>query len=498
MLERDDSSSSVEVKIIRVGPTDSEESEECSDSSRGTQSIELIENKAIGHIIKGMLISSEAGEKLFRYPFNLMKRANEPQMLPQGRKCNTMNLQVPSLCNTNQDISDSRRITCVINTMNVYSYSSVEELLSSFKLDLAIVVCLLIGIGHGGRINVNSWFAIFETIHTYPAAFVTAALSDAVFIIRRKTIHRWLSFALPFIFHIVLFTATQFDLLIWGQLINIFLVSAFMLTVFSFCSVGIHIRVTYFFFWFTGMLLFFSLIVTMLFFKLWIILLWTIIPADYFLTKMAANATKTCDRLVFLKVSAIIYCCVFETIRFLSLYGIVEEQEGQVNFSWYLSYFWISDVLCTFISKSELVYCVKWKLGLYTNTPSETRLLACRITRACVNVTSLCLPIWSVGFDVGLLLLGDKPENVEINVHENVLKRYCLLLVMHYTPEFLSELGLYLYSNSLCAKVISPDQYRFERLNFIRSLESNFLIASYFCVPGILIAIRVIEDQGVT
>jgi len=67
---------------------------------------------------------------------------------------------------------------------------------------------------------------------------------------------------------------------------------------------------------------------------------------------------------------------------------------------------------------------------------------------------------------------------------------------MRYTAEFLSEMGLFLYVNSSWGKSMFSDVHKFQRINFIASLKSGFFSTAYLAVPGMLIALRVIELQG--
>jgi len=381
------------------------------------------------------------------------------------------------------NVDHSRRVTCAISTADIYNYSFIYELLSSFKLLLLTIPCIICGIGYGGRVSISSFYGILETIHACSSGTVTFALSHAVFIIRNEVHHRKWVFALPWIFHSVLATSVYFNHLIWGHLINCSLTFVFMLAVYLFVSRGLHVRASYFFFWFNGMVLLSCVILVMLRLKLWTEILWTLLPADYLLIKMVVHATKTFDRLVFLQVAAISYCCLIENLRFLSLYGIIKEE---VYWTWNLVYFLVSDIICCFISKSEILHSLKRKLGC-SKTTSQTKLLASRITRACVNLTNLCLPIWSIGFDIGQFWIKDELAFVTIK------QCFLLLICMHYVPEFLSEMGLYLYVNSSLGKRMFSDDHTFQRINFIASIKSDVFFTAYLCVPGMLIALRVIE-----
>jgi len=73
--------------------------------------------------------------------------------LPRRVDFNT--LVVPSHI-TNPDGHDRRRVTCAINTTDVYSYTFINEFVSSFKLDLLIIPCIICGIGYGGRVSYSS------------------------------------------------------------------------------------------------------------------------------------------------------------------------------------------------------------------------------------------------------------------------------------------------------------------------------------------------------
>jgi len=279
------------------------------------------------------------------------------------------------------------------------------------------------------------------------------------------------------------------ELLIYGHLVNAVIGSSFFIAVYLFCSSQFYVRVLWFILWFAGVALIFVIILFMLKYKLWTWILIVTIPADILLNYLAVSATKTCDRLSFLHVSSLTYCAVFESYRFLSLISIVK-QESRYEWlnSWNLRRFVLVDYLCIFIAKSEIIYFVNKQTSILWAF-SETQLLAARVTRGCVNLTALCFPIWWFGFELGRFMLCQRSlSECKRDLTENIR----LLLLMHYGPELVSELSLILMKY-IYAKYTD---YRFERINFIRSLESGFMLLACGLVPGLFLAIMIILIQG--
>lgn len=64
----------------------------------------------------------------------------------------------------------------------------------------------------------------------------------------------------------------------------------------------------------------------MLHYELWTVLVIITIPTNYLLNALVVNTTKTFDRLSFLQVASLNYCCLFETYRFLSVLSIVNQE----------------------------------------------------------------------------------------------------------------------------------------------------------------------------
>merc|ERR1712060_229590 len=109
-----------------------------------------------------------------------------------------------------------------------------------------------------------------------------------------------------------------------------------------------------------------------------------IIPAEFIINKIVVHATKTCDRLLFLDINAIIYCALFENVRYLSVLGIIDEE---MNYTWNLARFAAIDVIGIFISKSEIITYMTFQTH-WPGRGSKTALLTGRITRACEALTT--------------------------------------------------------------------------------------------------------------
>lgn len=176
-----------------------------------------------------------------------------------------------------------------------------------------------------------------------------------------------------------------------------------MILVYVFCSSGLHVRAVYVFLYIMSTVLLWLIIVIMLNFELWTEILFAFIPADFLMNKLVVMATMTRDRLLYLQITAMIYCALLESVRFLSVLGIIDEEMG---YTWNFAKFAAVDLFCTFLSKSEIAYFINNNsdfLGKFSNT----KLLVARITRACVNVTTLSWPIWNAGFEIGLFILEE-------------------------------------------------------------------------------------------
>jgi hypothetical protein len=158
-----------------------------------------------------------------------------------------------------------------------------------------------------------------------------------------------------------------------------------MYLVYNFCSKGLRGRGLYLLPCFAGIPLLCGILFFMLHFKLWNAIILTIIPSDFIMIVLVVKAANTCDCILYLQMSAIIYCCLFEGVRYLSLLGTIEEEMG---YSWKLANFAAVDFLCIFICKSEILSYIKIHANCFGKA-SKTWLLAARIKMACVNVTTL-------------------------------------------------------------------------------------------------------------
>jgi len=146
------------------------------------------------------------------------------------------------------------------------------------------------------------------------------------------------------------------------------------------------------------------------------------------------------------------------------------------------------DFLCIFIAKSEIIYFINKHTSIL-GAFSQTYFLAARVTRGGVNLTALCLPIWWFGFKLGRFMLCQRGP---YECKRDLTKHIELLLLMHYGPELVSELPL-LLMRQIYAKYTD---YRLERINFIRSLESGFMLLACGMVPGFFLALLIIVIQG--
>jgi len=264
---------------------------------------------------------------------------------------------------------------------------------------------------------------------------------------------------------------------LYGHLVNCVIMSIYLLLVYAYCSKGLHVRAIYVFLYVAGYSLLSAVTVIMLWYKLWTAILLTIIPADFILHIIVVEASKTYDCLSYLQVNAIIYCALFENVRYLSVLGIIgEEMDYTLSFVRFAAV----DVLCIFISKSEIVtYINLHTLKLWR--VSKTSLLVGRITRACATATTLSWPIWYIGFELGRLLV-ESDQNMD-----GFATKIELLFVMNYIPELTSEIALYTY-----LKCIPSGKYQHERLNFMLSLLSFSSLAAYCTIPGMFVCLRIL------
>jgi len=270
----------------------------------------------------------------------------------------------------------------------------------------------------------------------------------------------------------------MFTDVLYAHLMNNVGMLVYSLLIFVYCSNGFYVRARYVFLYMVSYVLLIMAIIIMLYLKLWTAILLAIIPADFIINWIVVLATKTCDRLLYLDINAIFYCALFENVRYLSVLGLIDEE---MDYTLKLAEFAAIDILCIFISKSEILTYINFHTN-WCGKESRTWLLAGRVTRACVTLTTLSWPIWNIGFELGRFL---------INPDRNILefaKKTELVLVINYIPELLSEIALYIY-----LKCLPSGKYKFERLNFVSSL-SSFYLAAYCMIPGTFVMLRILID----
>jgi hypothetical protein len=287
------------------------------------------------------------------------------------------------------------------------------------------------------------------------------------------------SIGMSLFMHGVLIVCAMFGILIFGHLINGVASWIYFLLIYSCCSKGMYVRATFTFLWLIGIVVLWTIIIVMLHFKLWTEILLALIPCDFIFKELVAKAEKKCDRILYLQMTAMIYCSILESVRYLSLLGVLEEEKG---YTLEVAKFAAIDFMCIFISKSEIISYIKTQTN-WLGKASKTWLLAARITRACVTLTSLTWPFWNIGFDLGRLLLKDDRNRADLAIHIQ------MLLALNYLPELLSEIALHIYL--LC---IPSREYKFQRFDFMSSLPSFFFVAAYSMIPGFFIALKIYDD----
>jgi len=367
------------------------------------------------------------------------------------------------------------RPSCRIKTELLYIYTVKEEIISVLKVSLWVFMAAVCGIGYEGRVTISKWFGVLETIYIYPIGICVVAVAYSVFDIVHESLHRTFFISQILFGHSLSIAAIWLDVLVFGNLFNGVLAICYIITVHVWFSRRVNVRANFFFLWAGSVFGMFVLCKLMLYYELWTVLVITTIPADILLTSLAVYATKTCDRFSFLQAASLVYCCYFESYRFLSLLSIVE-QESQ--WTWILGRFCIVDFFCRWVSKSEIFYYINkntWLLGAF----SETYLLAARVTRGCINVTAFCFPIWLLGFDFGRMLMGSK---VAISEHTQ------LVLMIHYVTELGSELGL-LFTNMIYDNYTD---YKFARMNFIPTLKNRIFIVAYGRIPAVFLMMLIL------
>jgi len=376
------------------------------------------------------------------------------------------------------DLDFWRSSTLLIETRNLPVSSFAGELLCSIKLDSLIILCFVCGVGYQGRLTISKWFGILETIHHWPIAIGVAAFADAACIISKVELFKIFTIGLILFYYVDLILFVRFADVLYGHLINNVAMSTYVLLVYVYCSNGFHVRARWVIIYIVSCVILVFATIAMLYLKLWTAILLAIIPADFMLNKIVVEATKTCDRLLFLDINAIIYCALFENVRYQSVLGLIDEE---MDYTLKLAEFAAIDVLCIFISKSEILTYINFHTQWF-GKESKTWLLAGRVTRACVTITTLSWPIWNIGFELGRFLM-----NPDRNITEFV-KKTELVLVMNYIPELLSEIALYIY-----LKCLPFGKYKYERLNFVSSL-SSFYLAAYCMIPGVLAMFKILTD----
>jgi len=392
----------------------------------------------------------------------------------------------------NSEIPMQGPLSCCIDTQTLYNFSVRAELKSALIMSSWIMLCTICGIGYEGRTTISKTFGILETIHIYPGSLGSVAASYTVFEIAHETLHRWLILLQLLIYHAVLITAIQLELLVYGHVLDAAIACCFVVVTYIFCSSKFYIRAFYYLVWSAGIAIMFSVVLILLNFELWEWILIISIPTDILINKLAVLATKTCDRLSFLQVSSLYYCAIFEDYRFLSLLSIVKQEYSKCGLkfwkSWNLKRFFFLDFLCIFIMKSEIIYFIKKNTEHIFSAQSKTEVLSARVTRGCVNVATICLPIWWFGFELGRYLMSERDHTTQSEHLSYLSELTTLVLLMQYGPELASRLPLLLMRKIYA----NYTNWRLERINFIASLENGLLILAYGMVPSSFLMMMIV------
>jgi len=370
-----------------------------------------------------------------------------------------------------------RSSTLVIDTKTLLASSFAGEVRSSIKLNSLMILCFLVGVGYQGRLTISKWFGVLETIHHWPVAIGIAAFADSICIISNWRLYKIFTIGLFLVFYTDLIFFVMFADVLYGHLMNSLIMGIYVLLVYAYCSKGLYVRVIYVFLYIVGYSLLSIAILIMLYFELWTGILLAIIPTDLIMNMIVVWATKTCDCLSYLQVNAMIYCALFENVRYLSMLGIIDDE---MDYTINLAKFAAIDVLCIFISKSEIVSYINFHTQ-WCGQESKTWLLAGRITRSCVNVTTLSWPIWNIGYELGRILMNPDGNTAAFAT------KIELLVVLNYVPELLGEIALFIY-----LKCLPAGKYKHERLNFMWSLLSFFYLAAYGMIPGVFLCLRIL------
>jgi len=144
----------------------------------------------------------------------------------------------------------------------------------------------------------------------------------------------------------------MFTDVLYGHITNTVGMAIYILLVYVYCSNGFYVRARYVFLYVASYTLFCLAILIMLYLKLWTAILLAIIPSDFIINWIVVQATKTCDRLLYLDINAIVYCSLFENVRYLSVLGLIDKE---MDYTMKLAEFAAIDILCIFISKSEIL-----------------------------------------------------------------------------------------------------------------------------------------------
>jgi len=373
-----------------------------------------------------------------------------------------------------------RSSTLAIDTENLFDWSFKGEILSSIKVDWFLILSFICGVGYEGRLTISKSFVILETIHHCPAGIVIAAFANSVYLI--TNLRRWQ------IFTIVLILVFYVDAVLlvnalYRHLMNCVVMSIYVLIVYVYCSEGFYVRARYVLLYVVIYSILCVVTVIMLHFKLWTAILLIFNLVDFIINWIVSEATKTRDRLFYLEVNAIIYCSLFENVRYLSLLEVINEEMG---YTLQLAVFAAVDVLCIFISKSEILTFI-WFNSNWLEKASRTWLLASRVTRACVTVTTLSWPIWNIGFELGRFIMKPDRNSAEF------AKKIELVLAINYIPELLSEIALYIY-----LKCIPSGKYEHGRVSYIAYLRTSLHLASYSAIPSIFIGLKILIDRSRT
>jgi len=147
---------SAKVELAWNVPTQNDYAKSSHDSSicnEDSSSVEIVIIDPSLTEFNGERVNDFGDKKVSRNSSRVIVYSEFCETITLPRRVDFNTLVVPSSPKSNPDDHDSRRVTCAINTTDVYSYSFINEFVSSFKLDLLIIPCIICGIGYGGRVS---------------------------------------------------------------------------------------------------------------------------------------------------------------------------------------------------------------------------------------------------------------------------------------------------------------------------------------------------------